>query len=43
MSRIIDPRERERAHADNGHVDFYAEALKASERFRKEYAGGSTW
>ena len=39
MSRIIDPRERERAHADNGHVDFYAEALKASERFRKEYAG----
>jgi gentisate 1,2-dioxygenase len=39
MSGIIDPRERERAHADNGHVDFYAEAIKASERFRKDYDG----
>ena len=39
MSGIIDPRERERAHAQTQYVDFYAEALKASEQFRKEYAG----
>ena len=35
----IDPRERERAHEQTRHVDFYAEALKASEQFRKEYQG----
>ena len=39
MSGIIDPRERERAHQNTGYVDFYAEALKASERFRNEYDG----
>ena len=37
MSGIIDPRERERAHANTGHVDFYAEAVKASAQFRKDY------
>ena len=36
---IIDPRERERSHAGGQYVDFYAEALKASEQFRKEYEG----
>ena len=39
MSGIIDPRERERAHAAAGYVDFYAEAVKASEQFRKDYEG----
>jgi uncharacterized RmlC-like cupin family protein len=34
---IIDPREQMRAHAQTQYVDFYAEALKASEQFRKEY------
>jgi gentisate 1,2-dioxygenase len=37
MSSIIDPRERARAHAQTVNADFYAEALKASEYFRKEY------
>ena len=36
---ILDPREHERAHAETDYVDFYAEALKASETFRKEYDG----
>jgi uncharacterized RmlC-like cupin family protein len=36
---IIDPREQLRAHAQTQYVDFYAEAVKASEEFRKEYDG----
>ena len=36
---VIDPRERAKAHAQTQQVDFYAEALKASEEFRKEYDG----
>ena len=36
---VIDPRERAKAHAPTREVDFYAEALKASEEFRKEYQG----
>jgi gentisate 1,2-dioxygenase len=36
---IIDPRERAKAHAETQQVDFYAEALKASEQFRQEYQG----
>ncbi len=38
MSSAIDPRERERSRSSD-YVDFYAEALKASEEFRKEYDG----
>lgn len=37
MSKSIDPAERERSHADVGYVNFYAEALKASQEFRTEY------
>ncbi len=36
---LIDPRERDRAHSETEYVDFYAEALKASETFRAEYDG----
>ena len=39
MNRIVDEREREQARAQTHHVNFYAEALAASERFRNEYAG----
>ena len=39
LERIIDPTERERAHADVGYVDFYSAAVKQSEAFRKEYDG----
>ena len=39
LERIIDPKERERAHAEVGYVDFYSEAVKQSEAFRKEYDG----
>jgi hypothetical protein len=39
MERIIDPKERERAHAEVGYVDFYSAAVKQSEAFRKEYDG----
>jgi gentisate 1,2-dioxygenase len=39
MSTAIDPRERDRAHAQTKQVDFYAEALKASEQFRKDNDG----
>jgi quercetin dioxygenase-like cupin family protein len=39
LERILDPKERERAYADTGYVDFYSEALKQSEQFRKEYNG----
>jgi uncharacterized RmlC-like cupin family protein len=35
----VDRRERELAHMKTRHVDFYAEAVKASEQFRKDYAG----
>ena len=34
---IIDPREKLRAHAQTQYVDFYGEAVKASQEFRKEY------
>jgi uncharacterized RmlC-like cupin family protein len=36
---ILDPREQMRAHAETKYVDFYSEALKASEQFREEYDG----
>jgi uncharacterized RmlC-like cupin family protein len=39
MERIIDHKERERAHAEVAYVDFYSEAVKQSEAFRKEYDG----
>ncbi len=39
MSSVIDPRERASSHADVEHVDFYAEALKASQLFRQDYQG----
>ena len=39
MNRVIDPREREKSHAEVEQVDFYAQALKASEQFRDEYRG----
>lgn len=38
LKRIIDPNERERAHSGETHVDFHAEALKASQQFRADYA-----
>src|SRR3981081_1051340 len=38
MSGIIDPRERAHAHAQTKEVNFFAEAVKASEQFRKDYA-----
>lgn len=34
---IVDPRERERAEGHAPEVNFYQEALKASEKFRKDY------
>jgi gentisate 1,2-dioxygenase len=34
---LIDPRERAAAHANTYAVDFYAEALKASAKFRDDY------
>ena len=39
LERIIDPKERERAHAEVGYVDFYSAAVQQSEAFRKEYDG----
>ena len=39
LERIIDPTERERAHAEVDYVDFYSEAVKQSESFRAEYDG----
>ncbi len=39
LERILDPKERERAYADTGYVNFYDEAIKESEAFRKEYNG----
>jgi uncharacterized RmlC-like cupin family protein len=39
MSNSIDPRERERSHADVEQVDFYTQALQASEQFRNDYKG----
>ena len=36
---IIDPTERQRAHAETRFVDYYAKALEASARFREEYEG----
>lgn len=37
LARILDPRERERAHAGDTYVDFYAQALEQSARFREDY------
>lgn len=37
MSGIIDPRERARAYAKTPDVNFYREAVEASERFREQY------
>ena len=34
---IIDPRERDAAHANAASANFYAEAVKASREFRQEY------
>jgi gentisate 1,2-dioxygenase len=39
MSSVIDPRERARAYARTVQAGFYAEAVKASEEFCKEYEG----
>lgn len=39
LERIIDPKERERAHAEVGYVDFYSEAVRQSAAFREEYDG----
>lgn len=39
MSRVVDPRERDGAHAEVGYVNFYEEALRASEEFRAQYEG----
>ena len=39
IERIIDPRERERAHAEAEHVDFYRQAVEQSKLFREEYDG----
>jgi mannose-6-phosphate isomerase-like protein (cupin superfamily) len=40
MNNVIDPREAEKARTSSTkYVDFYSEALKASEEFRKEYDG----
>ena len=38
LARIVDPNERERAHSGEAYVDFYAEALAASQQFREDYA-----
>lgn len=35
---FIDAVERERSHAGDTYVDFYAEALEASKKFREEYS-----
>lgn len=37
LERIIDATERDRAHAEVEYVDFYSEAIKASEAFRRDY------
>ena len=34
---VLDPRERERSHRATDTVDYFAKALEASERFRREY------
>ena len=39
MSQSIDPKEREKSHAQVEQVDFYTQALKASEQFRADYQG----
>lgn len=39
MSGAIDPEEHARAHQDVSQVNFYSEALKAAEDFRKDYDG----
>jgi uncharacterized RmlC-like cupin family protein len=39
MSKSIDPRERDRSHAEVQQVNFYEQALKVSEEFRSEYQG----
>jgi len=37
MSRSVDPKERDRSHAQTSQVNFYTESLKKSEEFRKDY------
>ena len=37
MNNIIDPIERQRAHAPTTQADFYAKALEVSRRFREDY------
>jgi gentisate 1,2-dioxygenase len=39
MKGTVDERERARARAQTAEVNFYAEALAASERFRRDYPG----
>src|SRR4029078_8166543 len=40
MSNVIDPREAQKSRTSSTqYVDFYTQALKASEEFRKEYDG----
>ena len=39
MSRVVDDRERARAHAGENFVNYYADSLKRSAEFRKEYEG----
>jgi uncharacterized RmlC-like cupin family protein len=37
LPSFVDPTERERAHSSERYVNFHAEALEASKRFRDEY------
>lgn len=37
LKRILDPRERERAHVGDTYVDFYRAAVEASAAFRDDY------
>jgi hypothetical protein len=37
MNNIVDPIEKQRAHAQTTQADFYAQALEFSSRFREEY------
>jgi len=37
MNNIVDPLEKQRAHAPTTQADFYAQALEFSTRFRQDY------
>ena len=37
MSRVVDPKERDRSRSETTSVNFYAEGLKRSAEFRKQY------